>query len=109
VHIITVDSHDIEGAKLHLAVLLPEWSALKSGDAIDTQDHRLAINHELFAPVPQRRINDPGEAPGPVTAPRVIRRTRSPSRSTRRRYPSVRGEGELLTARKPRAVGFLSE
>ena len=32
----------------------------------DTQDHRLAIDHELTVPFLQRALDDPREATGPV-------------------------------------------
>jgi hypothetical protein len=52
---------------------------------VDAQNDRLAVDDEMLLAVLQSGFNDPGETLGPMYPPRVISRTRSALRSTRRR------------------------
>ena len=58
------------------------------GNAVDAQDHGFAVDHEALLPVPHRGLGDPREALGPVIAAAGDQPDTSPTRSTRRRYPS---------------------
>jgi hypothetical protein len=61
-------------------------SRVIAGDAIDPEHHGLAVEHELLLLDLARRLDDPWIAVCPViAATRVIKRTMSPSRSTRSR------------------------
>jgi hypothetical protein len=41
---------------------------IEIGNAVDAEDHGLAINDELRVPVLQRALDDPGKTAGPVMA-----------------------------------------
>jgi len=55
------------------------------GNAIDAEDDGLAIDDELLDPILEGGFRDPGYRPVQSYPLRVIRRTRSPLRSTRSR------------------------
>jgi len=42
--------------------------AVEMGDAVDPEQHRLAVDDELLVAVPQRRFDNLREAAGPVVA-----------------------------------------
>jgi len=48
--------------------VLARVQAIEVGDAVDAEDHGLAINHELAVPVLQRTLGNPRKAAGPVFA-----------------------------------------
>jgi len=50
--ILTVDRQYIEGAELDLAVLFAGMQRIEIGDAVDAQDHGLAIDDELLTSKP---------------------------------------------------------
>jgi len=66
-------------------VMLSRVQGVEVGDAIDAEHHGLAADDELLVAVLQRTLDDPRIPCSPVVAARVIKRTRSPSRSRRRR------------------------
>ena len=66
--IVTVHRHDIEGIKLHLAIMLARVQRVEIGNTVDAQHHGLTVDHELPMPVLQRGLDDPGIAAGPVMA-----------------------------------------
>jgi hypothetical protein len=58
-------SEHVEGVELHFLVVSARVQGVEIGDAIDPEQHRLAIDHELLISVLQRGLDDPREAAGP--------------------------------------------
>jgi hypothetical protein len=56
--IVTFEAEDIEGVVLHLVIVLPGVHAVEVGNAVDTEEHRLAIEDERTGSDAQRRPND---------------------------------------------------
>jgi len=50
----------IERVELHFVVVLLRAQIVKVGDAIETEDASLVVQHELCAAAPARRVDDPG-------------------------------------------------
>jgi hypothetical protein len=57
---------DVEGVELHLVIVLPGVQPVEIRNAIDIQQHRLAIVDERGSPVPQRGFDDQRIAMGPI-------------------------------------------
>ena len=64
--VLAVEHENIEGVELHLLLALARMQRIEIGDAVDAQDNRLAVDHELLVPVPERALDDPWETSGPV-------------------------------------------
>jgi hypothetical protein len=60
--IFPVHRQHVEGAELDFVVLFARMQRVEIGHAVDTEDHSLAIDHELAASVLQRGLGDPWEA-----------------------------------------------
>jgi hypothetical protein len=63
---LAVERQDIEGIELHFVVMPARVQRIEVGDAVDTEHHCLAVDHELLMPVLQRRLDDPRVTVGPV-------------------------------------------
>jgi hypothetical protein len=81
-----VERQNVESIELHLVIVLAGMQRVEIGDAVDAEDDRLAVEDELlmmgFSERPRRSRDSAWSSPWST---RVISRTRSPSRSTRRR------------------------
>jgi hypothetical protein len=66
--IVTLKRQDVEGIELHLVIMSARVQAVEIGDAVDTQEQRLAIDDEGRGPVLQRRLNDQRIAISPIIA-----------------------------------------
>jgi hypothetical protein len=66
--IVAAFRQDIERTELHLVVTLARVQRVEVGDAVDTEDDGLAVDHEALASVLERGFHDPGIAPRPVMA-----------------------------------------
>jgi hypothetical protein len=59
---------DVEGAELHLLVMLAGMQRVEVCDAIDAQDHRLAVEDEARLPDLTSGFHNPGIAARPIIA-----------------------------------------
>ena len=59
---------DVEGAELHLLVVMSGMERVKVRDAVHAEHHRLAVEHEPLLPDLARRLHDPRVSIGPVDA-----------------------------------------
>ena len=80
--IVTIKRENIEGVQLHFVVMPAGMQPIEIGDAIDSEQDRLAVDHERGLPVPQRGFDDKRITRGPVVAVAGEQRTRAPSRTT---------------------------
>jgi hypothetical protein len=71
---------DVERIELHGLILFAGMQAVEFGDAVEDEQHRLAVDDELALRSLQRRLDDPRKASRVIDAALEISRTRSPSR-----------------------------
>jgi hypothetical protein len=83
--VVAIERQNVERVELRLLVVLARVQRVEVGDAIDAEHYRLAVKDKGFRRA-LSRIH--GYRLAQLKPPRVIRRTRLPSRSSRSRYPS---------------------
>ena len=66
--IVAAEREDIEGVELHLVIVLAGVQRVEVGDAVDAEDHGLAVDDEMLLAVLERGLGDPGIAARPVGA-----------------------------------------
>jgi hypothetical protein len=68
--IVAAHRQNVEGVELDFVVVLPGVQTVEVGDAVNAEQHRLAVNDELALSVLARGLDDPRKALGiVVTAP----------------------------------------
>jgi stress response protein YsnF len=64
--ILAIKRQDVEGIELHLVIMLSRVQAVEIGDAVDTEQHRLAVDDERRASVSQGGLDDQRVTIAPV-------------------------------------------
>lgn len=54
--VVTVERENVEGVELHLFVVPAGMEAVEIGDAVDAEQHPLAVEHEGCDPVAERGL-----------------------------------------------------
>ena len=66
--ILAIADQDVEGVELDFLIVLAAVQAVEIRSTVNTQLHRLAIDHERRIPVTQSRLDDARESIAPVVA-----------------------------------------
>ncbi|MEY9228364.1 hypothetical protein ABIF68_007576 [Bradyrhizobium japonicum] len=66
--VVAAHREDIEGIELHLMLVLAGVQRVEIGNAVNAEDHGLAIDDEMLLTVLQGGLSDLGIALGPVGA-----------------------------------------
>jgi hypothetical protein len=59
---LAVERQDIEGVELHFVVMLARMQRVEIRDTVDTEHHRLAVDHELLVSILKRRLKTAAHA-----------------------------------------------
>ena len=66
--ILAVADQHVEGVELDLGIVLAAMQPVEVGDAVDTEQHGLAVDHERCIPIAQRGLGDQRISAAPVVA-----------------------------------------
>jgi hypothetical protein len=66
--IVVAFHQDVEGAELHLLIVLAAVKGIEISDAVDAEDHRLTVEYEAFLADHPSRLDDSGVSGRPVVA-----------------------------------------